>query len=78
MLITSAGVRPTETPPKTSRGVPFIRKQNGKLKWFYTECDFHPIVHFMHIRVVLMSEPDGYVFTQNAIASDFASTYPIV
>ena len=23
-----------------------------------------------------MNEPDEYVFTQNAIASDFASTYP--
>ena len=23
-----------------------------------------------------MNEPDGYVFTKNAIASNFASTYP--
>ena len=33
------------------------------------------ILHFMHMRF-LMNEPDGYVLTQNAIASDFASTHP--
>ena len=41
--------------------------QNAIFILFYISCIF---VRF------LMNESDGYVFTQNAMASDFASTYP--
>ena len=75
----SAGARPTEPPQKKLHvGSPlsaskmeskdgFVFSQNATFIRFCMSCIF---VRF------LMNEPDVYVLIQNAIASDFASTYP--
>ena len=60
-------------PPENFTWGPLYSQAKWKVRWFYTECDFHPILHFMHIRAIFNV---GYVFTQNAFASDFASTNP--
>ena len=69
-------LRPT---PKTLRGAPFIRKQNGRLSHL---GGFTPNAIFIRFCIscifvrFLMNELDEYVFTQNAIASDCAFTNP--
>ena len=76
MSKSSPGARPTKAPPENFTWGPLYPLPKRKVRWFYSECDFHAILHFVHIRAILkMNEPDGYVFTQNANASDFASTY---
>ena len=74
MFIFSAGARPTDSYPKTSRGAPFIRKENGRNRWFYTilfssDFAYHAFVRF------LMYESDGYESCQPCKA---AETYIIV
>ena len=71
----NAGAGPTEPPPpKLHVGSPVsASKMEGKGDFtqnaifirFYISCIFVQL---------LMNEPDRYVFTQNAIASDFAFT----
>ena len=39
-------------PPENFTWGPLYPQSKWKEKWFYTECDFHPILHFMHIHAI--------------------------
>ena len=62
MVGNSVGARPTEAPPKTSRGARFIRKQNGRKGGFTQNAIFirflmnelhRFVLHKMRLRPIL-------------------------
>ena len=74
----SAGARPTEAPSprKLHVGPPLsASKMEGKGGFTQNAIFIRFCIPYIFVRF-LMNEPDGYVFTQNAMASNFASTYP--
>ena len=63
-------------PPKTSRGAPLsASKMEGKDGFTQNAIFIRFCISCIFVRF-LMNESDGYVFSQNPIASDFASSFP--
>ena len=74
----SGGARPTEAPlpRKLHVGPPLsASKMESKGGFTHNGIFIRFCISCIFVRF-LMKEPDGYVSTQNAIAYDFASTYP--
>ena len=74
----SAGARPTEPlPPRKLDVGPLLSASKMEGKGGFTKnAIFIQFCISCIFERFLMNEPGGYFFTQNAMASDFACTYP--